>query len=148
MKTISRINRILPTSEILKHSECVSMDVFFEDLIEELFSGNVEVLDSVELNTTLIKDINEEPDIGFAIEMISELFPHDGFLVKIEIPVPTKIRYNTDTKEYEWDESFCVHSIVFMYVGSLDNIEDKISEVEERKIKAFIEKRKQELKQK
>jgi len=141
METRSRINRILPTSEILKHSECVSMDAFFDDLIEELFRENVEVLDDVKLSTALIKDIYEESDMRFAIEMISELFPHDGFLVKIEIPVPTKIKYNADIEEYEWDESFCVHSIVFMYVGSLDDIEGKISEVEEKKIKAFIEKR-------
>jgi len=141
METISRINRILPTSEILKHSECVSMEAFFEDLIEELFNGNVEVLDDVKLNTTLIEDIYEEPDMRFAIEMISELFPHDGFLVKIELPVPTKIEYNTNTKEYEWDESFCVRSIVFIYVSSLTNIENKISEVEEKKIKVFIKKK-------
>jgi len=146
MKTISRINRILPTSEILKHSECVSMEAFFEDLIEELFNGNVEVLDGIKLNTTLIKDIYEESDIGFAIEMISELFPHDGFLVKIEVPVPTKVDYDTDTEEYIWDESFCVRSIVFIYVSRLDNIENKIREIEEKKISAFIEKRIQESK--
>ena len=147
METISRINRILPTSEILKHSECVSMEAFFEDLIEELFNGNVEILDDVKLNTTLIEDIYKESNIGFAIEMISELFPNDGFLVKIETPVPMKVDYDADTEEYIWDESYCVHSIVFVYVNSLDNIENKINEVEERKTKVFIEKRIKDSKQ-
>ena len=141
METRSRINRIFPTSEISKHSECISMDNFFENLIEELYRGGVEVLDDVKLNTTLIKDIYEESDMGFAIEMLSELFPHDGFLIDIEVPVPSKVDYDENTKEYLWDETFCVHSPVTIYVSSLDNIENRIREIEEKKISAFIEKR-------
>jgi hypothetical protein len=139
MELRSRINRILPTSEIIKHSSCVSLDDFFEDLIDSLYRGHVEFIDEINVDKDFIKEIYETRSISFAIDMLSDFFPQDGYIIHIEIPIPMKVEYNKEIDDYDWDETFCHHSITFVYVKSLEDLENKLNVVESKIINFYVE---------